>query len=80
MSKELVGFHWYLVNAQNYKCVLSWWCKKEHKFPNIVNYISAIDYWHLGNPNQNNSYFLDICHKIPRENKLCKNNENWSIM
>jgi hypothetical protein len=35
VSKELVGFHWYLVNAQNCKCALSRWCKEKHKFPNI---------------------------------------------
>jgi len=36
VSKELVGFWQFPINVKSYKCALSWWCKKKHKFLNIV--------------------------------------------
>jgi hypothetical protein len=36
MSRELVGFHWFPIDAKSHNCVLSWWCKEKHEFPTIV--------------------------------------------
>jgi hypothetical protein len=27
VSRDLIGFHRYLVDVENYKCPLFWWCK-----------------------------------------------------
>jgi hypothetical protein len=43
-------------------------------------YINAIDYWHLGNPNQDNAYIFGHSSQTFGGKKLCKNNENWYIM
>ncbi len=32
VSRELIGFWWVPVDVEGCKCVLSWWCKEEHKF------------------------------------------------
>jgi len=36
ISKELVGFQRFPIDAKSYKCVLSWWSKDKHKFLTIV--------------------------------------------
>jgi hypothetical protein len=36
LSRELVGYRWYLVDVENCKCALSWWCRKQNKFPTII--------------------------------------------
>ncbi len=36
VSKELVSYHWYFVDANNCKCALSWWHRDQNKFPTIA--------------------------------------------
>ncbi len=45
VSKELVGFQQFPLDVKGYKCALSWWHKKEHKFLTIsllVHHIISI--------------------------------------
>ncbi len=36
VSRKLIGYHQYFVDADNYKCALSWWRKQKNKFPTIA--------------------------------------------
>jgi hypothetical protein len=36
VSREFIGFHQYLINVENCKCLVSWWCKKQNKFPTLA--------------------------------------------
>jgi hypothetical protein len=36
VSRKLIGYHQYLVDANNCKCALSWWRKEQNKFPTIA--------------------------------------------
>jgi hypothetical protein len=36
VSRELIGFQWFPIDAKSCKCVVSWWWKEEHKFLTIA--------------------------------------------
>ncbi len=42
LSRKLVGFYWYLVDAKNCKCALYWWHKKQNKFPIVAILVQHI--------------------------------------
>jgi hypothetical protein len=36
MSRKLIRFHQHIIDVENYKCPLSWWCKEQNKFPTLA--------------------------------------------
>ncbi len=83
--KELVGFWQFPIDVKSCKCALSWWCKKKHKFLNIVLLaqhifgipINQIETKHIFSIVGISQHFVNVVYKQIFLDKLIFVNKNW---